>query len=219
MTNSILSALYYKEYLLLREKLFHYEKLMVLYVLFGFLGLYPPWLAVALGQCLWMLAPFALFDLEGSFPVYLAQVPTASAQGVYARYTMTFLLGAMSSLGNLLLLILWLFVSPEDIPLALGCILPVTLLCLWILALGLPLFYNKGRAWAKPWFFLSVLTPVGFIVLHREIITDSIAHFYHFGTVVSAVILTAIVYGYSYKKAKEQLISTDTTQVVLHKSL
>lgn len=202
MTYSILSALYYKEYSLLREKLRNYEKLLLLYWLFGFLGLYPLWLAVSLGQCLWMLSPFALFALEGSFPQYLTHIPSAVEKGVYARYTIGFLLGGLSTLGNLLMMILWLYFAPELVPLALASLLPVSLLCLWILALGLPLFYSRGRDWAKPWFFLSILTPVGFVVINQEIITNSIWLFYRFWTVFTGILLTAFVYVYSYRKAK-----------------
>lgn len=166
-TNRRIQSLLYKEYLLLKQSLRVYGGLVLLYWIFAKLGIYPPWIAVLMGQIVPILAPLSLFQRENSD--YLAVLPSGRELAVFARYLTALALTMGSFLFNLLiLLVLFANNSNNSLELPLITLLFATFMGVFTLDIALPLFYALGSRRGKPWFFLMVLTPVALLALRIQ---------------------------------------------------
>lgn len=201
--------LLYKEYIQLKDSLIGYGKLLLFYWLLAWLGLYPLWVAVSLGQFLLILAPLVLFIQESreNFHHYLYTVPQGPVKMVKSRYLFALFLGAISTQGNLLLLILWQLWLGGDLPLR--ALMLSALGGFFLLFISLPLCYHLGGERARPWFYMMVLIPLVFYVLFRDSIAvrmDFLHDSIQLRLFLTAVVALVILGYFSYRQSLSLLL-------------
>lgn len=167
MTKRNINAILYKEYLLLRGNLRRYLGLALAYWLFAFLGLYPLWLAVMMGQLLFILAPISLFSQEEGLMDTLFLCDKGRYLSILGRFLSGICLCLFATVGNLCALVLWQILGEESITLPLMVLLFSSIWGLLLLCATLPLFFLLGKSRGKPWFFLLVLIPLALCLLWR----------------------------------------------------
>lgn len=189
MTNGNIVPIFYKEYLLINEKLRRYGTLLFLYWCFAFVGLYPIWVAVCLTQGLGMLSIFSLFAQEVSFVDYSHAPPFGPRECVIGRYRFALCLLLLSSTWSIFCLALFQILGSGtgEITNALKAGFSVSMLGLWLWSLVLPIFYAYGHEKARPWFFLLILVPVGLFVVNSRYLGVILGDFWSFSRVVFGI--------------------------------
>lgn len=186
MTNSNYQSIIYKEYLSIKSKLTSYVKLMSFYWLLTTFGLFPLWLAVAMGQVLWILSPLALLSSTEE------ENSVRERFFVKARYDLALAFGTISTFLHLLLLIFWQIFSSGNF--AFYVLVTSTVFAYWILFITFPIFYLVKNEKGKSWFFLILLTALCIFVMNYKYITNSIVEFWTVKALSAA--LLSLIAGY-----------------------
>lgn len=162
----------------MKASLWTYGKLMLFYWGLAYLGLYPIWIAVAMGQMLWMMSSLALFAQEETVEEIpdesdenetntkkIITIPERTTNDVKGRYLFALCISVMGTLGNLGFLLWQDLVLDKDLLLPVLTLFATLALGGLLLDIALPLFYSLGATRGKPWFFLLTLTPVALVAL------------------------------------------------------
>ncbi len=162
----------------MKASLWTYGKLMLFYWGLAFMGLYPIWIAVAMGQMLWMMSSLALFSQEetveekeehkeekGEKTRKIIRIPHRTTEDVEGRYLFALCVSLLGTVGNLGFILWQDLVLERDLLVPVFTLFSTLVLGGFLLDITLPLFYSLGSLRGKPWFFLLTLAPVALVAL------------------------------------------------------